>query len=264
VINFGRFDDVLKKNVMVSTSQLPVIASVAASVIETINKKPIELRDKRAVEIDPAQVSSITITSDLVATTRPTSRPASKNEVVIRRVKESDAKAQATTKPATQASTRATTGPATTQVASTQPATTQAAATQAAATQPASKWEVVSGKETKPADDSRVDALLGQLHPLRAQKYLESAPTTQPTATYVIRVTTVAAGGAQATHELKLVDPGDTKPLNATYNDLAFEADRSLVDRLSGDFVKGSTPTPAAGGTGPGNDPDAAPFPVGP
>ncbi|MEA2734142.1 MAG: hypothetical protein QOE14_593, partial [Humisphaera sp.] len=93
----------------------------------------------------------------------------------------------------------------------------------------------------------------------------ESAPTTQPTGTYGIKVTTVAPGGAQASHEVKLVDPGNTKPLLATYNDLAFEADRSLVDRLSGDFLKGSAPPPPARGPGnPENDPDAAPFPVGP
>ena len=110
-----------------------------------------------------------------------------------------------------------------------------------------------------------MEALLGALHPLRAQKYLESAPTTQPTGTYVIKLTTVAPGGQQANHEVKLVDPGNTKPLNATYNDLAFEADRSLVDRLSGDFLKGSSPPPPTGAPPSlGNDPDAAPFPVGP
>jgi len=73
----------------------------------------------------------------------------------------------------------------------------------------------------------------------------------------------VASGGQQGSHEVKLVDPGNTKPLLGTYNDLAFEADRSLVDRLSGDFLKSSAaPTPPANSLG--NDPDAAPFPVGP
>jgi hypothetical protein len=260
VINFGDAD-LLQQNVMVSTSRSPVIAKVGATVIETIDKKPIELRDKRVADIDPAQVSWITIASDLAATTRPTSRPASKKEVVVRRARAPDAQAQATTAPAaTRAATQPGTRPGT--QASTQSATTQAT-TQAAATQPAPKWEVAGGNTSQPADDSKVDALLGQLHPLRAQKYLESAPTTQPTATYVIRITTVAPGGAEAKHEIKLVDPGDTKPLLATYNELAFEADRSLADRLSGDFLKGSSPSPAAGQSF-GNDPDAAPFPAGP
>ena len=123
----------------------------------------------------------------------------------------------------------------------------------------------MSGKVSSPADDMKVDSLLTQLHPLRAQKYLESAPSTQPTATYVIKVTTVAAGGAEATHEVRLVDPGSNKPLIATYNDMAFEADRILIDRLSGDFVKGSTPAaiPSLGGAG-SDDSDAAPFPTRP
>jgi hypothetical protein len=230
VVKFGRYDDVLKKHVMVQTSQSPVIAKVAATILDTINKKPIELRDKKVLDIDSAQVSSITISSDLVATTRPTSRPASKTEVVIKRRKETP-----TTAPAT--------GPVTTQ------ATTQAA------TQPSTTWQVVSGDSTKDADDARVGALLTELHPLTAQKYLEAGPTTQPTATYVVKITTEGPGGSPVNqYELKFVDPGDTRPLNGTYNDLAFEADRVLADRLSGDFVKGSTPPaparPPFGGPG--------------
>jgi hypothetical protein len=86
---------------------------------------------------------------------------------------------------------------------------------------------------------------------MRATKYLESAPTTQPSATYVVTIVTQAAGGEPAkTHVIKLVDPGNSKPLIATYNDLAFEADRFIVDRLSGDFLKGSKPSAPAGGLG--------------
>ena len=68
------------------------------------------------------------------------------------------------------------------------------AATQPA-TQPAAKWEILAtGDKREPADDLKVDELLRQLDPLRAEKYLESAPTTQPTATYSVRITTVAPG----------------------------------------------------------------------
>ena len=55
----------------------------------------------------------------------------------------------------------------------------------------------------------------------------------------MIRITTVAAGGAEAKHEIKLVDPGDTKPLIGTYNELAFEADRSMVGPALGRFLEG-------------------------
>jgi hypothetical protein len=66
----------------------PVIAKVPASIIETINKNPLELRDRKVLDIDPAQVSAITISSDQAATTRPTSRPAVKKDVALKRRKE--------------------------------------------------------------------------------------------------------------------------------------------------------------------------------
>ena len=56
---------------------------VAASVLDTLNKKPIELRDKKVATIDPGQVSAIAITTDLAATTQPTTRPASHKETII-------------------------------------------------------------------------------------------------------------------------------------------------------------------------------------
>jgi hypothetical protein len=228
VIKFGGYDDIMKKNVMVMTSESPVIAKVPASALDSLNKKPIELRDRKVMDLDSAQVSSIKISSDIAATTRPTSRPASKSDVTLRRRKQAPATAP-TTKPA------ATTRSATTQ-ASTQPATQ-------AATQPVSRWELASGDAAKAADDSKVDSLLTQLHPLRAQKCLEKAPTTQPTANYVLKVTTQAAGGAPPVeHELKLVDPGNSQPLIGTYNGLAFEVERSLLDRFSGDFLPGAKP----------------------
>src|SRR5439155_11309419 len=129
------------------------------------------------------------------ATTRPTSRPASKKDVTITRHKEPPVLVlAAATKPATtQATTQAVTRPSTTQAV--------------ASTQPASKWEVTS----KPADDSKVDQLLTELHPLRVRKYLEKAPTTQPSATYVIKLDAQGPGGAAVVHhELKLIDPGNS------------------------------------------------------
>ena len=41
-------------------------------------------------------------------------------------------------------------------------------------------------------------------------------------------------------YEIKLTDPGNSQPLIGTYNGLTFEADRMLIDRLTGDFLKGS------------------------
>jgi hypothetical protein len=242
VIKFGRYDDVLKTNVMAMTSQSSAIAKVAASSLESLNKKPLELRDRRAADIDPAQVSSITIASDLAATTRPTSRPASKKEVTITRHKEPPVLVLAPTTKST-----------TTQASTTQ-STTQASAT----TKPVQKWDVAvvdssttqpatKPAEAKAADDAKVDQLLTHLHPLRVRKYLEKSPTTQPTATYTIKITTQAAGGAEPVHhEIRLVDPSNSGDVTGTYNGLAFEVDRFVLDRLTGDFLKGSKPASPA------------------
>lgn len=242
VIKFGRYDDVLKKNVMVMTSQSPVIAKTPARILETIGKKPLELRDKKVLDIEPAEVSSFSVTSDLAATTKPTSRPASKSDVSVRRRKVESLvllPSPATTVPTTAPAT----APATTQ-AITQEATGTTRPGSAPATKPAGKWELADGKR---ADDAKVDQLLSQLHPLRVRKYIEKAPATQPTATYTLKLTTEGPGGTPVkNYEIVFVDPGsgagNSGTVVGTYNGLAFEVDRFLLDRLSGDFVQGSKP----------------------
>jgi len=243
IIKLGRYDDVLKKNVYATSSQVPVIAKVGATIIDTINKKPLDVRDRRVVDIDSAEVSRIAITSDIAATTRPTTRPASKTAVAIQRrhatTAPSTGEASSTTAPATApATTKSTTTPPATQPKPTHPAT-----------QALTKWEVETAGAPKPADDAKVDLLLSQLHPLRATKYLESSsPATQLSATYSVTIITQGAGGEPPrTIELRLVDPGDSKPLVGTYNGLTFELDRMIIDRLTGDFLKGSTPAAPSG-----------------
>jgi 7-cyano-7-deazaguanine reductase len=235
VITFGRHDDILKKNVYASVSGSPSIAKVAATVLESFNKKPLQLRDKRAVNVDPEQVSKLSFAADVAATTQPTSKPASKREVAVQRRKEALTLGPAvpTTKP--------TSGPA----------TTQAATTQAAATQPApeqSKWELLSDPKGE-ASDAKVGAVLNALHPLRIEKYLETIPTTQakPVATYTINLTTEAAGGANVTdHLIRLTDRGNDQPLVGEYNGLAFELDRAILRHLEGEFTKGAAAASAS------------------
>ncbi|HEV2294982.1 MAG TPA: DUF4340 domain-containing protein [Tepidisphaeraceae bacterium] len=252
MIAFGRHDDVRKQNVYATVSGSPSIAKVAATALENFNKKPIELRDKRAVDIDPEQVSRLSFTADLAATTQPTSRPASHREVVIQRRTEAAplGPAAPTTAPAT-----TTTGPA-----STAPATTQAA------TQPGedvAKWELVSGPGGE-ASDQKVEAILRALDPLRVQRYLEAVPATQaaPIGTYTLNVTTELAGGANPVqHQLRLADRGNDQPLIGEYNGLVFELDRSILRQLEGEFTKGAAPATPPGPAG-GNEPNL-PFPLG-
>jgi hypothetical protein len=119
-----------------------------------------------------------------------------------------------------------------------------------AATEPATKWEIVEGDARHFADDSKIDALLSQLHPLRVEKYLENPPATQPTATYTLSITTAGPGGTPVNqYTLRLIDPGNSQSLRGDYNGLGFEANRTLLDHLSGDFTKragASTPEPGA------------------
>jgi hypothetical protein len=136
----------------------------------------------------------------------------------------------------------AATAPAAAAVPATVPATTPAAAT-APATAPAeplTKW-VLASEPKGNADDAKVDSLLQGLHPLRVTKYLESAPTTPPTASYVLKVHTTAYGDQPAkVYEIKLTETGvgaDAKVIGQ-YEGLTFEVDRFLLDRVTGDFTK--------------------------
>jgi hypothetical protein len=246
-IMFGRYDDVLKKNVFASVSGSTVVAKVAASTLDKFKKKPIELRDKRAANIDPEQVSKVSFTADVAATTQPTSKPAVKREVVLQRRKEATILGPAV--PTTAPTTAPTSGPATTQAAATQPAPEL------------SKWELASDPRGE-ASDEKVTTLLGRFHPLRAEKYLESFPTTQavPAGTYSIKITTEAPGGANVTeHVVRLTDRGNDQPVIGEYNGLVFEVDRSLLRDFEGEFKKGAASASPASPAG-ANEAPALPF----
>jgi hypothetical protein len=98
----------------------------------------------------------------------------------------------------------------------------------------------VGGKRVD-ADDVKVETLLGGLHPLRANKYFESAPPTPATATYTLRVHINAYGDQPAKdHEVRLTETGsgtDAK-IVGQYQDLVFEVDKFFLDRLTAEFEK--------------------------
>jgi hypothetical protein len=220
-ITFGQYEDIRHQKVYARLSDTNAVVKTVATPIDTLTKKPIELRDKKVLDIPAEQVSRLSILTDLPAGPTPTTKPAKKSQVEIERRKQV---AEATTKPA---STKATT-----QAAATQPAATQAAKA------PASTWELKSDPKGD-ADDEGVRNLLAELHPLRATKFHDATPATKPTGNYVLRVTTEAAGGAgSATHELKLIDPGNDQPLLAEYNALSFELPRTFLTKLEGNFAK--------------------------
>ena len=137
-IKLGGYEDVTRDNIFAQVDDGP-IATVAASTFDTFNKAPLDLRDKKALDLDPERVESIKIQIDRPATTQPTTRPAANRTFTIARPSEAQ-KSAATSQP--------TSGP-TTSVASTQPAP---------ATQPLAKWIFISGGEGN-ADEGQVTAL---------------------------------------------------------------------------------------------------------
>lgn len=236
VLQFGGYDTNLRKNVYVSVTDAggsSTLAKVAASSLETFNKKPLDLRDRRVVTIDPKLVSQIAITPQPLSATQ----PATAKPVVLERKKSAPrplgpelAATQPATNPATNPATRPTTMPATTQAA-TQPVL------------PPSDWVLKTTNQE--ASEAKVQELLEALNPLRATKYLEkpTSPTTQPAGTvYLLEVTTEAAGRA-TTHALRITDPGELKSLKGDYDQWLFELDRSLLASLTADYT--NQPAPA-------------------
>lgn len=241
-VKFGRYDDVLKKNVYVSLDDGKSVAKVPANVLDRVRKTPLELRDKQVLSIQPGQVSRVALDIHRAATTQPATRPAEDRKVVLEREKRTTPAAPEppvapTTEPATApTATAPTTEPATspTTEPTTQPATE--AATQPA--EPASEWKLVSADRAD-ANDDAVRELLQLLNPLRATRFRESAPTSQPVNRYELTVET-----AGERHVLRVTDLGDAEPLLAEYNGLVFEVERSLADKLTADFAKNPTTNP--------------------
>jgi hypothetical protein len=220
-ITFGQFASVDRDKIYVKISDPPIIARVPmtqASLDRITGASMLTLRDKKVVDIDPARVTGFTLAINRAATTQPTTKPSEQVEYTINRRRETRTLGPAL--PTTQAA--ATTGPAT------QPAV--------ASTQPESKWVIESGG-SGPANDADVDALLTALHPLNATKYAESAPATQPAAGYTLTIHAGPANGhGPEDYTLKFTSPGPSGELTGTSEDLTFETDRALLEKLDANF----------------------------
>jgi hypothetical protein len=209
-IALGRPDSMLKKNVFATVQGSNSVMKIAKDSLAFLDHKPAELRDKTILDVDPSAVNIMSVIVDSPATTQPTTRPAENKQYVVKR----------RPPPATQ--------PATTQ-ASTQPAATT--------------WMTLDGKD---ANDAAVSSILNALHPLKAEKYVESAPAGGKTID--CKLETGGTGVRPLGHtEFKIFVQGEGKPPIGVYNGLSFDLDRSLVERLEADFSKpGPPPTPAS------------------
>jgi hypothetical protein len=256
-VKFGGYTDVTKESVYAVASNAPTLITVPASTLERLKKKPLDLRDKRAVTIDPEQVQRISIVHDRAATTRPTTQPAAHDEVSVERVKQ----VVSTTLPTTAPTTAPTTLASATTAPATAPTTAPATAPSTRPAEPPGKWQVTASPEgTTPANDRRVQALLASFHPLRAVRYLESNPATQPAERYVITIDTLAAGGASSgSYVIRLSDPGNGQPVIGDYNGLTFEISRTLLDAVKADLRKSAKSSQT-----PEDSDEPTPFPAAP
>jgi hypothetical protein len=212
---FGRYDSVLQKNIYAQVNGGPIV-TVPASSEATFTKTALDLRNRNVVEIDPTAVEKISLKRNRIATTQPTSRPAEESEFALTRRKET-----------------LTIGPV---LPSSQPATTQAT-TEPASTQPASKWTIDGGGD---AVDASVDALLTAVHPLKADKYLDHGPTTQPADDYVLTIHAGPFGGHGASdYTVHLRGSIAPAPASGEFNGLSFETDRTILDKLDANFKAG-------------------------
>ncbi len=101
--------------------------------------------------------------------------------------------------------------------------------TTSAASQPVQTDWMVDGKT---ADDAKITSLLGQLHPLKADKFVELPPVTG------VKQYTLTLSSPSTTSVLTLSDPGKEASLIGSYNGLMFEIPRSIATDLSADFAK--------------------------
>lgn len=205
-IVFGRYEDILKRNVFADVNG--TIVKIAASSMDSLNKTPLDLRDRQVVDIDSAKVEKIELIRDLPATTQPTKRAASKADIVIAR--NTPPTHPATTRPTTKPTTHPTTEPA---------------------TNTAPKWVFPTDKSAE-VDDANVNDLLASLHPLRAEKYLEKLPATLPSDRFTLHVW---ASGKEYSIKIYSTPAGDENGI-AVYDQSIFELPVTFVDHLKLSF----------------------------
>jgi hypothetical protein len=229
-VTFGD-KDLLKQNVYVKVSDSPFVALVGVAALDALRKKPLDLRDKRAMDLKPEEVSAFSIARHMPATTQPATKPAADVLVHVERRKEGSGVPFVSGAPATMSK--------------------EGEKLTLAGILPKQAAWVLAGNVT--ADEGEVTAFLGALQPLRVDKYLDKNPATQPTKSYTLTVRTAAAGGAiPVDHEIHFIDRGADQPLIGDYDGLTFEVGRAMLGRyLDGDFK----PKPAdAGGPPPGRE----------
>jgi hypothetical protein len=96
------------------------------------------------------------------------------------------------------------------------------------------RWVVAdpSGAAVK-MNDQQVDRLIGQLSPLRVEKYIERQSTTRPSGSQIAIDIEAADSTARPVRvHLLVMDPGQQQPVVGEYKGLWFEMPYGLIDDL--------------------------------
>jgi hypothetical protein len=215
-LTIGAPDSLAKDHYFAETSD-GLIAKIAKSSLDDLQKSPLDLRDRDVVTIAAPDVSRISVVKTVYPplsssqATQPSSaslnqRPMSTHLVVLDR--------RPKTPPIlgpTPAASRPTTPPAQTVWMFTIPA-----------------------EPNNPVDDSKVDALLAKFSPFRADKYLEKAPDGAIDQRLIVTLETKSMNK----YHIEVIKPSNGQTVYATYNGLIFEVPTALLDTLDTDFHK--------------------------
>jgi hypothetical protein len=216
VLTIGSPDSLSKDHYFAETSD-GVYGKIDKSSLDSLQKTPLDLRDREVFAVAPADVSKISVVKAVYPSSATTQaapgapgadRPTfTQLTVLTRRAPKVEAMGP---KPA------------------------KAGATTAPSTQPESVWEFAIPKDPKAVDDSKVTTVLQDFNPLRADKFVEKAPEGRVEQQYVV---TLESPSLKKYH-IEIARPAGGGPPYAVYGGLTFEIPATILDALDADFHK--------------------------
>jgi hypothetical protein len=217
-LTIGSPDSLSKDHYFAQTSD-GLVAKIAKSSLDNLQKTPLDLRDRDVVTILPADVSKISLVKAIfpapsaTQATQPApavERPTFTQLVVLTR-RPPAPRPLGPSLPTSKPSTQPTTQP------------------------PQSVWEFAIPSEPKSqVDDSKVDTLLAKFDPFRADKYLQKTPDSRVEQRYVLTLETPTL----KKYHVEIVRPANGLTPYAAYNGMTFEIATNMLDALDADFHK--------------------------
>jgi len=231
-LTFGHYDDVLKENVWVKVSgEPPEVVKLASSSMESLSKKPIDLRDKRVVDVKSRRSAG--------CRSRPSRRPRQRR----RPLQPLPPRSQPAPKLSSERRKSAVEGggvPFVPNSAATQPSTKPSAKLTLDDKMPRKSGWVLASAANAEADDHRRQRLAHRPAPASRRQVSGNQPATQPAKSYTVSVHTEAAGGAGAADfKLRLRRPRRRAAVRRRIQRAHLEVSRFTLSKyLEGDYKK--------------------------